>query len=107
VRSDPAHALAKANDSLDLNADALPTYYVKAAALARLNSYAGARATLLEAARREPRDFITWALLGDTAVRRGDFGAARQSYTRATRLNPRDRTLAALARDPRAAIRSH
>jgi tetratricopeptide (TPR) repeat protein len=106
VRGDPAHALAKANDSLDLNADALPTYYVKAAALAGLHSYEGAHATLLAAARRVPDDFITWGLLGDIAVRRGDFALARQYYRRAARLNPRDEALAARSRDPRAATRA-
>jgi tetratricopeptide (TPR) repeat protein len=106
ARSDPAHALDEANASLDLNDDALPTYYVKAAALAKLHSYEGARDTLLAAARREPRAFVTWALLGDIAVRRGDFAVARRYYRRASRLNPRDEALAKLSRNPRAATRA-
>ena len=90
--------LAKANDALALNADSLPTYYLKAAAYARLDDYLRARATLLAATRREPHDFVTWALLGDIALRRGDRAAAARSYRRARALNPRDQELAAQLR---------
>jgi O-antigen ligase len=90
----PGRALAKADDSLALNRDAVPTYYVKAAALGRRDDYLGARAVLLAAARREPHDFVTWALLGDLAFRRGDRPLAVAYYARAARLNPRDRALA-------------
>ncbi len=74
----PAQAITKANDSLALDDEALDTYYVKAAGYARLDDYDRARATLLEAARREPHDFVTWALLGDLAVRRGEISQAQQ-----------------------------
>lgn len=96
----PSLAIAKANDSLALNDEALDTYYVRAAAFARLDDYARARATLLEATRREPSDFVPWGLLGDLAVRRGNLEQARAAYREAARLNPRDLGLAALARDP-------
>jgi Flp pilus assembly protein TadD len=97
-------AIAKADDSLALDDEALATYYVKAAAYARLDDYGRARATLLEATRREPHDFVTWGLLGDLAVRRGEMAQARRAYGRASRLNPRSAPLAALARDPRSAL---
>jgi tetratricopeptide (TPR) repeat protein len=100
----PQRALAQARDSLELNPDALDALYLKAAALARRGDYAGARAALLEATRREPSNFVPWALLGDIAVRRGDFALAGENYGRAARLNPRDRTLERLARDPRSAL---
>ncbi|MFL5866236.1 MAG: O-antigen ligase family protein, partial [Thermoleophilaceae bacterium] len=100
VRSNPVKAIDRANDSLALNDEALPTYYAKAAAEARLNRYHAARAVLREAARREPHDFVTWGLLGDLAVRRGDRATARRDYARAHRLNPRDPTLRQLARHP-------
>jgi len=57
---------------------------------------------LLDATRREPRNFVTWALLGDLAGRQGDVRAARAYYRRAARLNPRDVGIAKLARSPRA-----
>ncbi len=99
VRNAPASAINKANDSLELGAEELDTYYAKAAAYARANRYADARATLLAAARKEPREFVTWGLLGDLAVRRGDLAAATAAYGRAARLNPRDPALRRLARD--------
>ena len=101
----PADAIAKANDSLELDDEAASTYYVKAAAYARINDYASARATLLEATRREPHEFVTWGLLGDLAVRRGNFGHARRAYEEASRLNPRQPDLARLAEDPASALR--
>lgn len=96
----PVRAISKANDSLALDDETLDTYYVKAAGYARLDQYRSARVTLLEAVRREPHDFVTWGLLGDLAVRRGDVARAKVAYRRAARLNPRSTSLAALARDP-------
>ncbi|MGH2848868.1 MAG: O-antigen ligase family protein, partial [Thermoleophilaceae bacterium] len=98
--SDPEQAVRRANDALDLNPDSVPSLYVKSAAFARLNRYGDARATLLEATRLEPHDYVTWVLLGDLAVRRNDLARARRAYGRASRLNPRDESLAELRRDP-------
>jgi hypothetical protein len=100
VARDPAAALRSANRSLSLDPDALPTYYAKSAAYARLGDYADARDTLLVAARREPHAFITWTLLGDLAARRVDAKAARGYYRHALQLNPRDRELRRLAARP-------
>ena len=103
--SDPLASLEEVDHSLALNDEALDAYYVKAAAAARLGRYEPARAALLEATRREPREWVTWGLLGDLAVRRGDFEQARTDYGRASRLNPRDSGLKQLAADPRSALR--
>lgn len=100
----PQRALALARDSLGLNPEVLGALYLEAAALARGGDYAGARAALIEATRREPSNFVPWALLGDVAVRRGDFALAGENYARAARLNPRDPTLQLLARDPEVAL---
>lgn len=102
--NDPRSALDEANRSLALDDEALAAYYAKAAAEARLGRYEPARAALLEATRREPRDFVAWALLGDLAVRRGDFQQARRDYGRAARLNPLDEGLKRLAAHPRVAL---
>jgi len=104
VASDPRGALEKAGDSLSLNDESLPAYFVQAAAHARLGRYEPARAALTEATRREPHDWVPWGLLGDLAVRRGDFAQARRDYGRAAALNPRDAGLEALAKDPRSAL---
>ncbi len=100
----PQRALAQARDSLELNPEVLDALYLEAAALARGGDYAGARSALMEATRREPSNFVPWALLGDIAVRRGDLALAAENYRRAARLNPQDPTLERLARDPEAAL---
>jgi Flp pilus assembly protein TadD len=101
LASDPVGALAKANDSLALNSNSMETYYLKAAAYARLGDYAHARGALWQAAGLETHNFVPWALLGDLAVRRGDMRSARRSYDHAWRLNPRDATLERLRHSAR------
>jgi tetratricopeptide (TPR) repeat protein len=104
LASDPAEALRDADRSLRLDPEAVQSYYIKAAAFARFNEAAAARAALEEAARREPGRFVTWALLGDLAVRTGDLELARTRYQRAHSLNPLDPTLRRLATDPGSAL---
>lgn len=99
---DPARALVEANRALRLDREAIGPYYTKAAALARFGEGNAARTVLLDATRREPRNFVTWTLLGDLSVRQGRLRAAQADYRRASRLNPRDPGLAKLAADPRA-----
>lgn len=103
--SDPKKALREADRSLDIDDTAVEAYYAKAAALARLHRAQDAERTLLRAAAEEPSDFVTWTLLGDLSVRRGNFARAKASYERASRLNPLDPTVAALAKDPAVALK--
>jgi UDP-GlcNAc:undecaprenyl-phosphate GlcNAc-1-phosphate transferase len=105
VHTGPVAAVANANRSLDLDSDAVETYYVKAAALARLDRPSAVDATLQAALGREPHNFVTWALLGDVAVRERDFAAATYYYRSARALNPRSSALGPLAADPRSALR--
>ena len=102
---DPAAALTDANRSLGFDADAVHVYYLKAAALARFDRGAEAGAVLTQALAREPRNFVTWALLGDVATRRGRPAEATADYLRAHQLNPRNEALARLALAPRAKAR--
>jgi O-Antigen ligase/Tetratricopeptide repeat len=104
LRSDPVEALRLANQSLAFNDQSLPALYVKGAAYARLGRYRAARRSLLRATRLEPHDHVPWALLGDLAVRRGDFATARRAYRRASELNPKSKAIRELARSPRAAL---
>ncbi len=104
VATDPSVAVREANSSLGFDAAAVTTYYVKAAALARLDEAVAARAALTTALAREPQNFVTLTLLGDIASRRGLWRAARADYARAHRLNPRDRSLASLMINPRASV---
>ena len=90
LATEPAAAIAKAQRLAALNDEGLHAYYLEAAAWARLGDYRRARAALAEATRREPHDFVTWALLGDLATRRGDDAQALRDYRRALALNPRN-----------------
>jgi tetratricopeptide (TPR) repeat protein len=101
VATRPAQALDSANRSLSLDPEAVQGYYVKASALARLGLYGPSRRALAEAIERERHNWVSWALLGDLAVRRGDLAAAGRGYGRASDLNPRDRELRVLATDRR------
>ena len=92
---DPVEAITKARDSRQLNDERLSVYYVESAAWARLGDYRRARSVLSEATRREPHDFVPWALLGDIAIRRDDRREALRNYRRAHALNPRDEALGA------------
>jgi cytochrome c-type biogenesis protein CcmH/NrfG len=102
----PAAALKDANRALKLDGSLVSVYYTKAAAIARSGNADAAEAALREALRREPDNFVTWALLGDLSVRRGNLAAAKLNYSEAHRRNPRDVGLAALARDPGRAVPS-
>ncbi len=104
LAGDPSRALVEANRALRLDREAIAAYYAKAAALARFGEGDAARGVLLDATRREPRNFVTWALLGDLSVRQGDLREARANYRRAARLNPNDPGLVKLAADPRSAL---
>jgi UDP-GlcNAc:undecaprenyl-phosphate GlcNAc-1-phosphate transferase len=104
LAAQPAQAVREANRSLRLDAENPRTYYIKAAALARFNQAAAAQRVLRQALSKEPDDFVTWTLLGDLAVRRGDFRDAKRNYSRASALNPLDASLKALADDPRSAL---
>jgi O-Antigen ligase len=90
LRSNPRAALDHASESLSLNPDALQGYYAKSAALARLGGYPPAKRAMVEAIDREPHNYVSWALLGDLATRRGAISEAMAAYRRASALNPRD-----------------
>jgi UDP-GlcNAc:undecaprenyl-phosphate/decaprenyl-phosphate GlcNAc-1-phosphate transferase len=100
LNAHPVAAIADANRSLDIDSDAVETYYVKAAALARFDQAASAEMALRRALEQEPNNFVTWTLLGDIAVRERRMGVAKRDYNRAYKLNPRNATLRALAANP-------
>jgi hypothetical protein len=90
LASDPRGALRETQQALRLNDSHIEDYYTRAAAFARLDDYPDARDTLLEAVRTEPLNFVSWALLGDLATRRGDMTHAASAYGRARALDPGD-----------------
>ncbi|MDP9344652.1 MAG: undecaprenyl/decaprenyl-phosphate alpha-N-acetylglucosaminyl 1-phosphate transferase [Actinomycetota bacterium] len=92
-----ADALALADRSLRIDGADVDGYYLRSAALGRLNRPDEARRALADALAREPRNFVTWALLGDLEARQAKPAAARRAYRRASELNPLDPGLAELA----------
>jgi tetratricopeptide (TPR) repeat protein len=102
LRTHPLAALKESSKALAFDPDTIQGYYLKSAALARLNLYRPARAALFEATfrghGREAHNFVTWVLIGDLAVRRGKRTQAKTAYTRAASLNPRDQTVKDLAK---------
>ena len=104
LATDPAKALGDANRALRLAPEQIDASYTKAAALARFDDAGGARAALLQALEQDRGKFVTWALLGDLAVRTGELDDARTSYREALRRNPLDAALRQLVRDPGAAL---
>lgn len=102
----PEAALAAARTAEGLNPTALAPRYLQASALERLGELDAARAELLEALWREPRNFATLGLLGDLEVRAGDLRQARSYYADALALNPRDFGVRQLKRKTAARMRS-
>jgi UDP-GlcNAc:undecaprenyl-phosphate GlcNAc-1-phosphate transferase len=92
-----AAALGLADRSIRIDGDAVAAYYVKSAALERLQRVPEARAALTRALDSEPDNFVTWALIGDFESRAGRPRTALAAYRRASALNPRDQSLADLA----------
>ena len=93
------------NRSLEIDSDSTQSYYLQAAALARFDQARAAEAALARALVREPRNFVTWTLLGDISVRQRMLGPAKRDYARAHELNPRDATVRELSLDPGAGLR--
>jgi tetratricopeptide (TPR) repeat protein len=103
LAGNPVGALEHSSDALAFQGDDIRAYYLRAAARARIDDYAGARRELAKAIQLEPHDWVTWGLLGDLELRHGDVAAAGRAYTRASRLNPQDGALRTDAQDPHAA----
>ena len=98
--SSPQSQLDSARSAERLNPFALAPRYLQASALESLGRRPAARSELLAALDREPRNFVTMALLGDLEVRAGRPQAARAWYRRALALNPIDVGLRELAGRP-------
>jgi O-antigen ligase len=100
LAANPLASLSDADRSLEIEPSSMQSYYLKAAALARFDQGTAAESALNAALEREPRNFVTWVLLGDIDVRLGKLARAGGRYRRAHRLNPRDGDIAQLARVP-------
>jgi hypothetical protein len=95
----PTDRLEAAERAERLSPFAVAPLYLQAGALEDLRRRRAARSRLREALDREPRNFVTLALLGDLEVRADRPRAARGRYRQALALNPLDVGLRQLARD--------
>jgi hypothetical protein len=93
----PQRRIALADTAAKLDPVLLEPHYIRAGALEEQGRRAAARRELRAALAREPRSFVTMALLGDLETRAGHRGAARTWYRRALAANPRDIGLQQLA----------
>jgi O-antigen ligase/polysaccharide polymerase Wzy-like membrane protein len=84
----PRVAIADATRALDYDPSSVQALVLRSAAFARLNAFAPTLADLRHAIALEPRNWATWALLGDLFTRRGARSQARSAYSHALRLDP-------------------
>ena len=89
----PKAAITDASRALDYDSRSVQTLVLRAAGFARLQAFAPALADLKRALAVEPRNWVTWALLGDLLTRRGERLRAHSAYERALALNPLEPSL--------------
>src|SRR5262249_33102162 len=73
----PRAAIVDATTALEYDRSSVPALVLRAAAFARLHAFAPSLADLNRARAAEPKNWVTWALLGDLFTRRGDRARAR------------------------------
>ena len=89
----PRAAIVAATRALDYDPTSVPALVVRAAGFARLHEFAPTQADIRRAISTEPRNWVTWALLGDLLTRRGDRAGAHAAYAHALALDPLEPTL--------------
>lgn len=97
ARRAPRSAIRDATTALEYDPSSVSGFVLRAAGFARLHDFAAARADLHRALRTEPRNWATWALLGDLLTRRGDRSGARAAYAHALALDPLESELVSAA----------
>jgi tetratricopeptide (TPR) repeat protein len=103
-QTQPVQAIRALHTAEQLDPYSLQTLYDIASAYAALDDYTDARAALLAAERREPENYVTAALLGDLATRRGYYRVALTDYFRAQSLDPHDAEMQSLVLETRARL---
>ncbi len=88
ARGAPRVAINDATTALEYDSSSVPALLLRSAAFARLHAFDPSLAGLNQALAIEPRNWVTWALLGDLLMRRGDNTGARAAYGRALALDP-------------------
>ncbi|MFL5861769.1 MAG: O-antigen ligase family protein [Solirubrobacteraceae bacterium] len=88
AHGDPRAALVEATTALKYDSSSVPALVLRSAAFARLHAFEPSLADLKRAVAIEPRNWVTWALLGDLLTRRGERTGARSAYGQALALDP-------------------
>ena len=87
-RGAPRAAIIDATTALEYDPDSVPALVLRAAGFAALHAFPSSLADLKRAVAVEPRNWVTWALVGDLLTRRGDRSGARAAYAHALALDP-------------------
>ena len=85
-RGDPRAAVADATTALEYDPESVPAFVLRSAGFAALHSFPSSLSDLKRAVAVEPRNWVTWALVGDLLTRHGDLSAARAAYSHALAL---------------------
>lgn len=94
-RGDARAAIADATTAIEYDPSSVQAFVLRSAGFARLDDFGPSLADLKRAAAVEPRNWATWALLGDLLTRRGDRSAAQAEYAHAHALDPLEPDLSA------------
>ena len=87
-RGAPRVAVSDATAALEYNPDSVPAFVLRAAGFAALHAFPSSLSDLKRAVSLEPRNWVTWALVGDLLTRHGDASGARAAYAHARALDP-------------------
>lgn len=87
-RGDPRAAVSAATTALEYDPESVPAFVLRSAGFAALHSFPSSLSDLNRAVAVEPRNWVTWALVGDLLRRRGDVSGARTAYAHALALDP-------------------
>jgi len=88
ARGAPRAAVVDATKALEYDPGSVDALVLRAAGFAALHSFEASYADLKRAVAVEPRNWATWALVGDLLTRHGDRSGARAAYAHALALDP-------------------
>ena len=100
-RGAPRAAVSDATTALEYDPDSVPALVLRSAGFAALHSFTSSLSDLKRAVAVEPRNWVTWALVGDLLTRRGDVSGARTAYAHALALDPLEPELKGALAAPR------